>query len=499
MKKKKLLVGLLCGTAAFGLAACDGESTTLGDGTYASVKDLVDTRAEIFETYEEDGTLDKTFKSFEMALEHVVNNMDYNAYVLKKGDTLDQKLFVADGPNSSNYGNSFWYYQNGSQLFANAPWDGLETVYTKETGTICYMYEDDSIKVWVNTAEAAKIAENTGVTSVGTPGTIAHWNTDPTYESYISVDAHPYSGATKNEYNISLSQAKIAPSLNDFDQTFANIGFVIADGYQNSRVGIGCDTTNGNWYYYSGEAGQVVYDTSKVVMESNWNTTGYWQPKSDISVSLEILGGDTGEVEDHLIVKTSSGTEIVNKKYTMPTASDAATIRLTCGLDIVREVGEDYGSVLQDVSNGSYFENLVITKGTSTILQDAIDGVIYGQQTAIKTAGEYDLLNSNPQSVVRFHTTVESAFATYDFSTAGKDIYSFSYAPQQDNATYGENVEDVVANMIAISLLDLTALTDENKTLISTTRTAYDALASKQRTVVTANLFSKFVAAEAAV
>ena len=129
---------------------------------------------------------------------------------------------------------------------------------------------------------------------------------------------------------------------------------------------------------------------------------------------------------------------VVVKDYEAFGLTRCGTIRFTCGLDIESE------NTLVDYMCGARFENVVITSAKATVLEEMYDDKEYARDAGEEYEdsdgidrnmyntklyfGEYDILNSNPETLARFHTIVYTpTCVSYDFSTAGKDVYGFSF------------------------------------------------------------------------
>lgn len=491
---KFLTLGLAVSSVAV-LAACGGsDGVDTGNGPYKSVDDLVDTRTVKYAAYDVDGTEEETFTSMYSAINYVVNNMDDDAFVSEIGE-LNKKLFVNYKEFREDSKDMFWYYKNGTQLAEYTPW--VDTYWgdllAHEDVTIVFKSgESGTVGQYYNSAEIIKVADNTGVTGITQPGVVMPWHADMSYqyEVFSSVDMHAYSGITKSEYEVELSKARIAPSLTSEDQVYAMVGFKTADSYHSSNMGIACDTQTGKWYYFSGENGSTTVDTTSVVLESTWNTNGYWMPNSNVTVTAEIILDDgtlDGDVFHRFTAKSGSKT-LVTKDYETSGISSDATLKFTSGLDVITDNG------MADYTNGAYMENLVITKATGTVTQDAIDGETYGNMTALEEAGTYDLLNSNPQSKARFHTVLFSAaYIDVNFDTAGKDIYSYNLSTDNEES-FTSDLDAALDALIAVA--QIADVTESNRSTVEAARALYDALKPTEQTIMTSALYEKLVAAE---
>jgi hypothetical protein len=261
------------------------------------------------------------------------------------------------------------------------------------------------------------------------------WHICTELESSVTVDMEAYSGITKSVYEIDLSEAKIVPSYDGSDDAYAYIGFITADGDYVVNVGLRCNTRNGNWYYYAGEASiessSIEMDDENCYLTSTWDETEKcFRPDGDVKMQMQLLtlkDEDGVEYITHRLTMTFEDGRVVVKDYEDLDLTQCGTIRFTCGLDIVSD------NTLTDLMCGSEFNNLVITSATAYVLEEMLNPLVYGIGAEIGFAGEYDILNSNDEYFIgvdsaRFHTILyNTATISYDFDTPGKDVYNFSY------------------------------------------------------------------------
>lgn len=123
----------------------------------------------------------------------------------------------------------------------------------------------------------------------------------------------------------------------------------------------------------------------------------------------------------HRLIMEFGDSRVVVKEYENASLTQCGTIRFTCGIDIESE------NTLVDYICGARFEDLVITEAKATMYEEMLDDSVYGTFPELYP-GEYDILNSNPQTDARFHTILYTpSCITYDFNTPGKDVYSFAF------------------------------------------------------------------------
>ena len=389
---------------------------------------VVDEREADYVVYEADGELIEQFKSLYAAIVYCVDNCDIDAYVVHKEDT-EAKLFINADKFSVETKDMYWHYTKGTEKYAYTPWIGTYWTDAKDTDHIVIFKEASSGQIqpyangWklVSVSEVLEDAKNTNV-----------WNACWKLEANATVNLEAYSGITKGVYDIKLSESRVYPTYEETeDSTYAYVGFITADAYNVSNQGLRCDTSTGNWYYYAGETGHnkndIELDDSNILLTSTWdNAAKCWRPNADLKLTMELLTLTDDEGDSYIVhrltMELSNGQTYV-RDYEIAVLSQCGTIRFTCGLDIETD------NTFPDYMNGSKFENVVVTSAKGTVYQEMIDSSeLYGNTTTLYIAGEYDLLNSNPASDARYHTMIYTpACVSYDFSTPGKDVYSFSY------------------------------------------------------------------------
>lgn len=385
-----------------------------------------DTREDAYAIYEADGEEVETHKSLYAAIVACVDNCDVDAYVTAIGS--EEKLFVNASQYADDTKDMFWHYTEGTVKAKYTPWQGTYWNDVKGTDQIVIFKESASgqLQPYANGWKLVSVSE-----TLADATHTAVWNSCWYLEASVVVNLEAYSGITKGVYNVALSEAKVYPSYEGSDETWAYVGFITADAYNVSNQGLRCNTTNGNWYYYAGEtaynAEDIEIDEEICIMSSTWDDElKCWIPNADVELTMELLTITDDEGDSYIVhrltMALSDNTTYV-RDYEIAALTQCGTVRFTCGLDIVSE------NTFPDYSNGAKFENVVITSAKGTVYQEMIDSSSkYGNTTTLERAGEYDLLNSNPASDARYHTMIYTpACVSYDFSTPGKDVYSFSY------------------------------------------------------------------------
>ena len=444
----KKIFGLLA-VAAMGVAltSCEktqvpteGKTETQKQPVVETVtaKDFVATRADdreaIYTHYSADGKEVDSYASLYTAIFNCVDMGESEDYVCQKGSS--EKLFVNHDAFDKESGNSdmYWWYDGGNSYGNYTPYD--DTFW----GTL---RDDDYTMIMKNGVNATALNFYSSYKTVKTTedvfkfkyDRVDKWHICTELEASATVDMEAYSGITKSVYKIDLSESKITPAYDGCDDTYAYVGFITADGEYVVNVGLRCDTRDGNWYYYAGEASiessSIELDDENCYLTSTWDETEKcFRPDGDVTMTMELLKLKDEDGLDYIVHRLTmdfGDGRVVVKDYEDLDLTQCGTIRFTCGLDIVSE------NTLGDLMCGAKFENLVVTDAKATVLEEMLDPLIYGIGAEISYAGEYDILNSHDEYFVgedsaRFHTIIyNTACVDYDFNTAGKDVYSFSY------------------------------------------------------------------------
>ena len=454
---KKLLVFLLAVVMGFGLVACGNDKTPdpvtpetpTPSAPAVTIEGREDAREAVYDVCDAEGEVIESFASLYQAINNCVDEGDTGYYVAKDG----VKMFINNDQYAVESADMFWFYEDGTSADAYSPWVSTYWADAKESGSIS-VYKNSGtglLEPYANSWNC--IAANPTPAGQFPSGSTAVWNTCWHLEASATVDMIAFSGITKSEYVIDLTEAEITPSYKGTDQAWPYVGFITADSYNTSNHGLRCDTTNGNWYYYIGEtaynSNSIEVDTDKAILTSTWDeANGCWRPNQDVTLTMELLTLlDEDECEyivHRLTVKLEDGTTH-EFDYEYSGLSQCGSIRFTSGLDIVSDNG------LVDYMCGAKFENLTVTKATGTVLEDMLDGILYGTSLVLKEAGEYDLLNSNPMTAARFHTIVyNTACVEADFETAGKDVYSYSFDLDNSADALSHDVKELVDAIEAI-------------------------------------------------
>lgn len=434
-----LLVALL------GLCSCTGvtssNSSSSGNGTSSgggaevvvpvTPKEFVasreDDRQAVYHWYSvADDSKVESFTSLYAAINACVDDGDLNDYIIQEGQT--EKLFINYEKYSEETQDMYWYYNGGNSLGKYIYWEPDYWALLRDTNRITAVkyYDNSTVGNYYNGYKVVSQSTNYMLPKLNQ---IQGWHICTEIESSATVDMVAYSGITKAVYKIDLSEARITPTYDGSDTAYAYIGFITADANNVSNQGIRCDTTTGNWYYYSGEASQssnsITMDKKNCYLTSTWDEQEKcFRPDSDITMTMELLTLLDEDGDDYIVhrltVDFGNGRVLV-KDYEIAELTQCGTIRFTCGLDIESD------NTLVDYMCGAKFENVTVTSAVATVYEEMLDDVVYGSYAELY-AGEFDILNSNPETDARFQTYIYTpSCVDYNFETAGKDVYGFSF------------------------------------------------------------------------
>lgn len=447
---KKILSLLLFVTLGFSLLACgqpdnsgnnggeNGGETGGEQGPYART----DKREAVYGVYSVDGEELGTYTSMYAAIINCVNDGYKEDYVART-DNPSEKLFInyEKYDEGNDVRDQFWHYDKTS-LEVYKPWAATYWDELFDKNSICVYKNYDGGNNLDYHANGYKLV---GLSSTNDAAEVTQvWNARYFLEANAVVHVDKFTGITKMSYDINLSEAEIYPSYKGSDKGWAYVGFETADAYNVSHNGLRCDTETGNWYYYSGEAQfdtyNITVDSSEIIATSTWDAEkGCFKPNSNVTLTMELLPltedaevatsvEESSYIAHRLTILVDGKTYVRDYEYSGLTL--CGSIRFECGLDIENQ------STFPDYQCGSEFKNLVITRATASVLERTLSNpeIYYvgsnnvTQKPAFKTAGEFDMLNSNPESAARYHTMLYTpCCVTANYATAGKDVYSFSF------------------------------------------------------------------------
>ena len=497
-KVKFSLIALAMAGAIATLAACGEKDPGKKPGgsnhgtvtPNTEVRYTADGRAEAYGYFAANGTKKASFKDMYKAIEQCVEEGDEGDYVAKlSGDDADVKLFVMKNAYADNNTDQFFYYENGTSLDRYSCWttDYHEDLKKNSKNDIGVMKGLNGLQTYRQGYELVGLGD--------TGGTLATWNVYPFSDANVQVDFAPYDGITKVEYDLKLTEAKIYPSYEGYDDAvYSQIGFLFADAYLVAHFGFAFDNNTGNMYYYKGIAeGDVMYDgydetknigmqydTENCYLTSTWNEEGgYYVPTSDIKMTAESvpLTDDDGETYYvyRLTAEFDDGSVLV-KDWEHASMTSCATHRFNASLNIINEEG------MPAYGNGAQFQNLKITSAKGTIKQESIDDpTTYGGNLITHEAGVYDLLNSNEATDVRFQTVIYNrAAVSYNFDTPNCDIYNFSFRFDNTAPAYSSAIRGVKEAIAEIPAID--KLTKEDKATVDAAVNAFNKLTKPYQT-----------------
>jgi hypothetical protein len=462
------------------------EASSSNDGEGVAAKGvkhtLEETRSKAYQTHLPDGTAKEQFVSLYQAIDAVVtdtDNYDFESYITKIGDT--EKLFINKEKYSDTSADLFWQYKDNSTLDGFSPWQTTYwTDYQNTTNTVVYISPTQGPLPYYQGWRMAGVNSDANLGA----GNTAVWNCQSTVEAESIVNMLAFSGITKETYKVKLTDAKFAPALGDSVPTSAFVGFIETDSYNVSNLGIECDTTTGDWYFYSGErdmnSDKTVIEDKKCLLTSTWDdTTKSFTPDEDVTMTMETLTLKDNDGEDYLVdrltLEFSSGRKAV-RDYEFAKITQCGTIRFASGLDVKSSDGHQ-----MDFMNGSYFKNVTVTEATAYALPEMQDSDKYGNVAQLDP-GTYDILNSNPETAARFQTIVYGACSSYDFATPGKDVYSYSFSANSDNPAINPSITNAIDLIAALPEAAAVSVADTVK--INKARKAYDALSKVEKLLV---------------
>lgn len=421
-------------------------------GTEPAVHYSADERKEIYKVYSDaDGSLLGSYKSLYQAIAACASEGDIEDYVTR-GTANDTKLFINYDAYSETTSDMFWYYENGTALDRYTPW--VSTYFAD----LCTLSSRDVVVFKQATGTFSPYYQGVEIVGLreGQDATVPTWNVYRSYDANVQVDMESYSGVVKADYTINLSEACIRPAYEGEAPVYAKIGFINPDSYNVASYGMYCDTTTGIWYYYYGDLNNADasdnYDgvlgidyTTEKIMTSTWDEEkAVWHPDHDIVITGEIVEltdeeGDSYAVDRLTVKDLKTGEQLFTRDYEASAMTLCATMRFNVGLDIYNADSE---SGLPNYDNGAEFTNIVITSAVGTVTENSVDPEHYGDHLALLDAGTYDLLNSSATaSEARYKTYVYNAgLCSYDYDTAGKDIYGFSFNIPQDSTEYSSSL-----------------------------------------------------------
>ena len=456
------------------------------------VRTREDNRKANYEAHNPDGSVVETFKSLYEAIQFVVDELDELAYVTTvEGENSDEPLFVNKSKFSDAVADMFWYYSGGNQLAEYSPW--VQQYWTN-------LYKNDAVTVYL-TGDGSGLApyyNGYDVVNLGKDMNtqVQVWHVCTMIETAVTVDLLPYTGITKGEYVLNLKEAEIYPTYSEDEEVYAYVGYTTADANYVMNFGLACDVRTGNWHYYSGfttmNSNNIEIDTDTVYMTSTWNEEKQcYIPDENVKLTCELkyIGEDEDTMAHTIQIDFLQSKRTIYNEYEQGIDSVCGTVRFTAGMDVI----DDYGVV--DYMNGAEFKNLVITKATMTAFEEMQDLDRYGNFPEL-AAGVYDNLGSTRATDATFHTILYTpACITTDFSTRGRDVYSFSFNINNEVNPIDETLQTVVDLIKALPA----EITEANQTEVLAAYNAYKKLSEFKQIAISENMRKKlFDACDAA-
>lgn len=437
-----------------------------------------DDRQNAYQAFSSDGSSSAAFPSLYRAIRSCVDSGGLGGYVLPVGESnKDHWLFSASAYSGED--DVFFGYNSATRLDAMDVWRSTyfsDPSMAGDLSVIHYNVKEGLSSFHSSYAFANVNSENYPTTA----GKINLWDTNHNLDSYLSVMPPRYSGITRETYSLSLSQARIAPSYAASDPTRAFIGFSTSDDNYLCSEGILCDTSTGDWHYYSGFCRQPLVDLTiddEILFTSNWDEEAKcFTPSQDVNLSEETLmksDGNGNQSPVHQLTITLANGVTYSREFSHPVLSMAGSIAFVAGLDIVDQDGSSVQKSCPDLMNGSYFKNLVITKAQGSVVEGMRNN-IYGQ-VMLLAKGDYDLLSSSGQNKAKLQSVLVNSEADSYLFKDDRDVYSFSYDNLPSKETYSDRLLQV-NTLIAALPKDPSEVTLEDTAAIYKAQKAYDAL-----------------------
>lgn len=334
---------------------------------------VTDTRTMNFTTFDSADNELKNYASLYQAIDELNREGNDGDYVK---NTTDNTVIFTNAPNSAS--DLFYFYESSSYL-KHGPW--------KES--FAQEIQDNPRTHTINAKDGKlnysrySLESNKGVNSC------AAWIFSKASPANVIIQPVLYSGITKAEFKAELTKAKIAPSFNKDQKTYARVGFLSQQGYVVADMGIACDTSTGRWYLYTGTRGMEDDEITLgvPVMDSTWNDTEKcFVPNNDVSIMIDQIVND--KKQEVTVTVTPIGRDKVYSQTLQHDKLEAAgTLAINASLnpDIATK-----GNSAYDIMNGSYIKNLRIVDAKGYVKAGLTD-VDYDGNSPVLTEGEHDL------------------------------------------------------------------------------------------------------------
>lgn len=406
--------------------------------------------------------------------DEAVANASLGGYVLKKGGT--RKLFQNKKGLTDSYGDQFWLYPNGNTLGGYGSWDEAHmTNYLRnQKNTIHAVASFGQVSMQFYNGFGLLDEHGKEDTTSNTP---MSWALGTAIDAGIMVfpssAGGQSTGFSKATYKLDLSEVKITPAYEGVETpVYAYFGYYIWNPQYVLAIGLGCDTTTGQWYQFSGTSrddsfSNVEYDMGECIMESTWNEDGYFVPNGkEVDMSVQTVKMHDDELdEDYFICELNFA--VAGGKTLKVTVDDAFMATyfaepinvandylFIAGLDVKNDIGSGVKVKNVDYFNGAKFEGLRVTDAHVYFpTEDEISDVDYGSIVVPEEVrgNEYDFLLANEEEAVedvedgkKFsaygYTILSNYMCTTYTAEDGMDRYDFKFdgSPVADDELGGK-------------------------------------------------------------
>lgn len=487
-------------------ASSAGGNTTgnLDDGLFTNAQtaktDTIvtpDNRPTAFSAYSPDGQKIGDYKALGPAINAAVkHDSDHNktaseevfgSYVTKAGS--DFKQFKNQKGYTSNNDEMFFYYEDGNTLNSFFCWDASDTAASLLNTNLIVHHVSGYGTTASQYQNSYRLLDSHGNTITDHGAQV--FELSSTMDASVLEMPARLKGITTLDYELDLSNVKIAPPYEGCDKTYAFLGFYAWQDYYVIANGIACDTSTGNWYEFLGTSrddsfSDVQYNLGQCVMTSTKNADGYFVPDAKtvkMSIQTKILHDaeldEDYQVDDLKIECVGQGTyernitdSLVNEFFPGSPLGKENSYVFIAGLDIKNNRVNNQYVENTDYFNGSYFTGLTVDSAKAYVpTTDEMSDATYGFAIDADWRGKWhDILLANDEDtegVLDYAILNTSARATYTAQNK-KDVFDFSYAKDAvtDNNLSGPAVQyqakiDSLKGKTAAEILKDTTVYDE--------------------------------------
>ena len=477
----KKFVALLLGaamsvTAVAGLSACKKKPVEEPDnGNSVTITRRADPRAaDAYEAYDNAGTKIGAYKTIADAINATVNaDKDYfeddntpdatvGGYVIKKGGT--KHLFENRKGFASGNSDTFWYYENGTELTAFNCWDNVLGVTNLQNQKVIAHEVTEmglsSIQTWNGFGLLDEVGNEITSDKIMPPT----WEMSSPMDAGIMMFPTRKVGVSGLHYKLDMSKVTITPAYEGVeDEVYAYIGMYAWQDYYVIGFGVACNTLTGEWYQFRGTSrdnsfSDMDYKVGEKLMDSTWHEEGgYWTPNvKTIEMQAKTVRKidefedkyweDEVEIKlDDKVIAFSIDDEMVNQYFAGNGCMADNGYVFIAGLDIKNEIVTAPSVANVDYFNGAKFENLAVAEAE-----------IYFPTEEEMTNSEYSIGTIKEDARGQWHDALmaNSTFTpgTYDYtmlsnyvctsyeSKDGQDVYHFRFdgSPVSENEIGGQ-------------------------------------------------------------